>query len=76
MGSRNNSSGSSSFGKGVARGAGQNNILDSMMKQKNHVPFDESFIGGMRNFLTRGSNERTRSRSEADYPFRGGFYRR
>ncbi len=74
MGSRGGGSGSSSFGRGVGKGAGEVDILDKMMKNNYHVPWEQTLFGRMQAFARKGSNDRTLTRGEADYPFRGGFY--
>lgn len=73
-GSRNNSSYSNGFGTGIDGGT----IMDKMKNNNYSMPPGQSWMAlGWKAFksnFTTGSNDRTQSRSEADYPFRGGFY--
>lgn len=73
-GSRDGGGGGNSYSKGLGQGLGQTNVLERMTKQNNRVPYNETVLGRIGSFARTGSNERTRSRSEADYPYRGGLY--
>lgn len=73
-GSGGGGGGGSSYSKGLGLGLGQTNVLENMLKANNRVPYDETVVGRIHSFARKGSNERTRSRSEADYPYRGGLY--
>ena len=68
MGSIGGGNSSNSAGAGAKIGVGDTNILQNMMNHKNNIPANETLFGRMRSFATSGSNQRTLSRGEADYP--------